>query len=87
VLDIYEREGIIERGRSSRAAARRAGAAGRPSAVARSAAARACWPPSQLSEDVLARDPAAVAKLAGAAREAGVLSARCSAPPRSRRRW
>ena len=39
----------------------------------RCAPAPACWPRCSSSDEVLAREPAAVAKLAGAAREAGVL--------------
>jgi adenosylmethionine-8-amino-7-oxononanoate aminotransferase len=74
VLDIYEREGIIERGRTLEGPLRDALAplADHP-AVAEVRAGTGLLAAVQLSEDVLAREPAAVAKLAGAAREAGVL--------------
>src|SRR3954470_4318509 len=74
VLDIYEREGIIERGRTLEGPLRDALAplAAHP-AVAEVRSGMGLLAAVQLSEDVLAREPAAVAKLAGAAREAGVL--------------
>src|SRR4051794_3777853 len=74
VLDIYEREGIIERGRTLEGPLRDALAplADHP-AVAEVRAGMGLLAAVQLSEDILAREPAAVAKLAGAAREAGVL--------------
>jgi putrescine aminotransferase len=74
VLDIYEREGIIERGRELEGALRDALAplADHP-AVAEVRAGLGLLAAVQLAPDVLERDPAAVAKLAGAAREAGVL--------------
>jgi adenosylmethionine-8-amino-7-oxononanoate aminotransferase len=74
VLDIYEREGIIERGRELEGPLRDALAplADHP-AVAEVRAGLGLLAAVQLAPDVLERDPAAVAKLAGAAREAGVL--------------
>jgi adenosylmethionine-8-amino-7-oxononanoate aminotransferase len=74
VLDIYEREGIIERGRTLEGPLRDALAplADHP-AVAEVRAGTGLLAAVQLAPDVLADDPAAVAKLAGAAREAGVL--------------
>jgi adenosylmethionine-8-amino-7-oxononanoate aminotransferase len=74
VLDIYEREGIIERGRTLEGPLRDALAplADHP-AVAEVRSGTGLLAAVQLSDEVLAREPAAVAKLAGAAREAGVL--------------
>jgi adenosylmethionine-8-amino-7-oxononanoate aminotransferase len=74
VLDIYEREGIIERGRTLEGPLRDALAplADHP-AVAEVRSGTGLLAAVQLAPDVLADDPAAVAKLAGAAREAGVL--------------
>jgi putrescine aminotransferase len=74
VLDIYEREGIIERGRELEGPLRDALAplSDHP-AVAEVRAGLGLLAAVQIAPDVLERDPAAVAKLAGAAREAGVL--------------
>jgi adenosylmethionine-8-amino-7-oxononanoate aminotransferase len=74
VLDIYEREGIIERGRTLEGPLRDALAplADHP-AVAEVRSGTGLLAAVQLSDEILAREPAAVAKLAGAAREAGVL--------------
>jgi putrescine---pyruvate transaminase len=74
VLDIYEREGIIERGRVLEGPLRDALAPlADHEAVSEVRAGTGLLAAVQLSDDVLAREPAAVAKLAGAAREAGVL--------------
>jgi adenosylmethionine-8-amino-7-oxononanoate aminotransferase len=74
VLDIYEREGIIERGRVLEGPLRDALAPlAEHEAVSEVRAGTGLLAAVQLSDDVLAREPAAVAKLAGAAREAGVL--------------
>jgi adenosylmethionine-8-amino-7-oxononanoate aminotransferase len=74
VLDIYEREGTIERGRTLEGPLRDALAPlADHEAVAEVRSGTGLLAAVQLSDEVLARDPAAVAKLAGAAREAGVL--------------
>ena len=74
VLDIYEREGIIERGRTLEGPLRDTLAPlAEHEAVAEVRSGTGLLAAVQLSDEVLAREPAAVAKLAGAAREAGVL--------------
>ena len=74
MLDIYEREGVLERGRTLEGPLRDALAPlADHEAVAEVRSGTGLLAAVQLSEDVLAREPAAVAKLAGAAREAGVL--------------
>src|SRR4051795_8088 len=74
VLDIYEREGLIERGRELEGPLHDAlrSLADHP-AVGEVRAGLGLLAAVQLAPDVLERGPAAVAKLAGAAREAGVL--------------
>jgi putrescine---pyruvate transaminase len=74
VLDIYEREGLIERGRELEGPLRDALAPllDHP-AVGDVRAGLGLLAAVQLSDDALESDPAAVAKLAQGAREAGVL--------------
>ena len=74
VLDIYEREGLIERGRELEGPLRDALAplADHP-AVAEVRAGLGLLGAVQLAPEVVERDPAAVAKLSAAARERGVL--------------
>jgi adenosylmethionine-8-amino-7-oxononanoate aminotransferase len=74
VLDIYEREGLIARGRELEGPLRDALAplASHP-AVAEVRAGLGFMAAVQLSPEVLARDPGAVARVAHEAREAGVL--------------